>query len=100
MLNHVVPEQLAVVDADEAEDGDARREECTQPGHRLADRPGVARVQGVVAFDRPEVQHQATRIIATGTKSNCVEKSWWPASGCREASSRTAITTANVLLHT
>ena len=58
MLDHVVPEQLAVVDADEAEDGDTGREQRTEPGDRLADRPRVARVQRVVAPDRPEVEDQ------------------------------------------
>ena len=58
VLDHVVPEQLAVVDADEAEDAHARREERTEPGHRLADRPRVARVQRVVALDGPEIEDQ------------------------------------------
>ena len=58
MLDHVVPEQLAVVDANEAEDGHTRREQCTEPGDCFADRPGVAWVQGVVAPDAPEVEDQ------------------------------------------
>ena len=58
VLDHVVPEQLAVVDADEAEDRHARREERTEPGDRFADRPRVARVQRVVALDGPEVEDQ------------------------------------------
>ena len=73
VLDHVVPEQLAVVDADEAEDGDPGRGECPEPGHGLADRPAMTGVQRVVALDAPEVEARATRIMATGTKSNWVE---------------------------
>ena len=58
VLDHVVPEQLAVVNADETEDGHARRKERTEPGHRFADRPRVARMQRVVALDGPEVEDQ------------------------------------------
>ncbi len=56
VLDHVVPEQLAVVDADEAEDPDARGEQRADPGDRLADRPRMARVQGVVAAHAPQVE--------------------------------------------
>ena len=98
VLNHVVPEQLAVVDADEAEDGHPGGEERPDPGHRLADRPGVARVQRVVASYAPEVQHQRYEDHRHRHEVELRRKSWWPASGGRESSSRTAITRANVLL--
>ena len=58
VLDHVVPEQLAVVDADEAEDGHPRGEERADPGRRLAGRPGVARVEGVVPPHAPQVEGQ------------------------------------------
>ena len=43
MLNHVVPEQLAVVDADEAEGGHARGEEDNSGRLSILVRPFVSR---------------------------------------------------------
>ena len=58
VLDHVVPEELAVVHAHEAEDRHARGDECADEGHRPSDRPRVTRVQGVVATHPPEVEGQ------------------------------------------
>ena len=54
----MVPEQLAVIDADEAEDGHRGRDERTDEGGRLAGRPRVPRVQRVVAADAPQVESE------------------------------------------
>ena len=58
VLHHVVPEELAVVDPDEAEDGDAGGDQGADPGRRLEGRPRVAGMQGVVPPDRPQVEDQ------------------------------------------
>ena len=61
MLDHVIPEEFTVVDADEAEDRHARGDQCAEEGNRLADRPCVTRVQDVVALHPPQVEGQCPR---------------------------------------
>ena len=87
VLDHVVPEELPVVDADEAEDGNPGRDQCAEEGHRLADGPPVTGMQGVVAPHPPQVEERGRlAIIATGTKSNWVEVNSEPRRGRSGAS--------------
>ena len=58
VLDHVVPEQLGVVDADEAENGEARRRQRADPRRGPPSRPRVPWVQRVVAPDTPEIERQ------------------------------------------
>ena len=61
MLDHVVPEQLLVVDADEAEDGDGGGHQPADEGRRLEPGPGVAGAEPIHSLDTPEVEGQGAQ---------------------------------------
>ncbi len=78
VLDHVVPEQLAVVDADETEDGQAGGGEAGDEAGRLLPRPLVPGLARLTSLTPADTDASAISTMATGTKSNWVEKSWLP----------------------
>ena len=61
VLDHVVPEKLLVIDADEAKDGDCGSRQPADEGRRLEGGPGVTGLEPVNPLHSPEVEGQGAQ---------------------------------------